>query len=101
MNSGDEFIDPWEPTHDGPPSTVEYHRGCRCGGCRAARCARTLELRAEKKSRRVLIDGRLVAPTNEHGTISTYNNWGCRCDPCVEAATAYHRRYRALRRGNA
>lgn len=32
-----------------------------------------------------------------HGTFSKYNG-GCRCDPCKEAATAYHRQYREKNR---
>lgn len=54
-------------------------------------------------SRRVLVDGRLIAPlpTHRHGITSTYVNWGCRCVACAEAnavAMARHRQRRlALR----
>ena len=32
-----------------------------------------------------------------HGTASTYNNWGCRCDLCRAASAAYARELRARR----
>ena len=35
---------------------------------------------------RVLVDGRLVAPVEQHGSESTYNNWMCRCVPCGDVA---------------
>lgn len=41
---------------------------------------------------RILIDGRLVAPTaTNHGRISAYTNYGCRCMPCTDAWSTYRR----------
>lgn len=31
----------------------------------------------------------------KHGQNSTYHNHGCRCVPCVEAARAYRKQYKA------
>ena len=31
-----------------------------------------------------------------HGNVSTYTNWGCRCDACCEAKAAYHRWWEGL-----
>lgn len=33
--------------------------------------------------------------TSEHGTLSHYNNHGCRCDPCKAAQTIYRHEYQA------
>ncbi len=40
--------------------------------------------RARNRAKRILVDGRLIAPlpADRHGTQSTFNNWGCQCDPC-------------------
>ena len=29
----------------------------------------------------------------EHGTVSTYRNWGCRCEPCTAANSAAGRKH--------
>lgn len=39
----------------------------------------------------------LVTP-REHGAISTYANYGCRCVECKTAAQEYYRIYRQARR---
>ena len=31
----------------------------------------------------------------DHGSLSTYNNYGCRCDECIEAKKLYQREYMA------
>ena len=31
-------------------------------------------------------------PPGGHGNVSTYKNWGCRCDPCVEVHAEHQRR---------
>lgn len=51
--------------------------------------------KAARLARRVLIDGRLVAPLPEekHGLRSTYVNHGCQCGPCTDAATGYWGHY--------
>jgi hypothetical protein len=47
--------------------------------------------RATRKARRVLVNGRLVAPVPErmHGKPSTYTNWSCRCLRCSVAWSEY------------
>lgn len=64
--------------------------GCRCAVCKAGNAQRMNDYRQEKKDRRVLIDGRLVAPVAPelHGRRSTYTNQWCRCEACVAANTA-------------
>lgn len=70
-----------EPVEHG---TVKKYRAlCRCDACRIAWASYCREER-EKRSK--------VAPKNtrlKHGSISTYNNWGCRCDKCKAAAKTY------------
>ena len=68
-----------------------YLAGCRCAACRAANTARyheNTELR-----RRALASAAVI-----HGSASTYRNWGCRCEPCHEAALARAALARAARR---
>lgn len=53
----------------------------------AINTANTKRARAKNRKERVLIDGRLVAvKAKTHGTHDTYNEHGCRCVPCTEAA---------------
>lgn len=69
-----------------------YVRGkCKCQTCVAGNTSRHRDLRAARFARRVEVEGRLVAPVpaERHGRMTTYNNWGCRCVPCTEDATAY------------
>jgi hypothetical protein len=55
--------------------------------------------RAERYARRQLVYGRLVAPRcAPHGTLSGYQDWGCRCGACREVSTAATTRWRADRR---
>jgi hypothetical protein len=53
-------------------------------------------LRERRGRLRVLVDGRLVAPVpdEQHGSVSTYNNWMCRCTACSDAAREGGRRQR-------
>ena len=55
---------------------------------------RDVEYKARIKAERVLIDGVLVAvvPTERHGRLSTYKNFGCRCDQCCAATDAVKNR---------
>lgn len=50
--------------------------------------------RALRLARRVLVDGRLIAPLPEdrHG-LGGYSNHGCRCETCSEANNVYSRSY--------
>jgi hypothetical protein len=73
----------------GTPS--RYDAGCRCAACRAANTARYHE--STELRRRAL--GSATVP---HGSASTYRNWGCRCEPCHQAALARGALARAARR---
>lgn len=66
-------------------------RKCSCQTCVAGNTARHRVLRKARFERRVLVEGRLVAPVppERHGLMTTYNNWGCRCEACTKDATAY------------
>lgn len=53
---------------------------CRCQACRAAHANRQATNVAQ---RRAILE---VDPSiRPHGNPSTYKNWGCRCDPCIDA----------------
>lgn len=51
--------------------------------------------RAERYALRIEVGGFLVstAPV-PHGSISTYQNWGCHCGDCRKAWRTYMRRWR-------
>lgn len=73
--TGDEPIDVGHRSHGTPAA---YHFGCRCDECRKAnreRCYTTFNSMKE----------RLASTDREHGTSSTYSNWGCRCTACCDA----------------
>lgn len=55
--------------------------------------SRTNRQRAYWRSRRIRVNGRLVAPLPEsyHGKRSTYNYYGCHCDLCNKANTKRQR----------
>jgi hypothetical protein len=55
--------------------------------------------RAARLARRVLVDGRLVAPLppERHGLASSYSNHGCRCELCSQAGSAYWQDYAPYR----
>lgn len=72
--------------------TIYTNYGCRCIPCTVANRAKQFEQREYRFSRRVLINGRMVAveaPT--HGR-NTYSNWGCRCEVCTDDWAVKHRR---------
>jgi hypothetical protein len=60
-----------------------------------AQAATQRRLRRLRAAERVLVGGRLVAPVEQHGSESTYNNWGCRCVRCTVAARESGRERRA------
>jgi hypothetical protein len=45
--------------------------------------------------RRAELASRMDIP---HGSIDTYKNWGCRCDPCQAANTVYQNKDAKTRR---
>lgn len=85
----------------GTASAYQYYR-CSCPACLGAHMTRMRAERAARLARRVLVDGRLVAPVppEKHGKATTYGNWGCRCEPCTQANNAgcYARRVERRRR---
>lgn len=64
-----------------------YNKGCHCPECRHANTVFCAERRILRRSR--------VAdmPADKHGTVSGYENWGCKCAAC-SLAGAEHRRLR-------
>ncbi len=72
-------------------TSSRYDAGCRCAACRAANTARYHE---STELRRRALAGAAVT----HGSASTYRNWGCRCEPCHQAALARGALARAARR---
>jgi hypothetical protein len=53
-----------------------YAQGCRCGRC----------IEANRESARQRSQERATRQDQAvHGRASTYQNWGCRCDPCKAA----------------
>lgn len=73
----------------GNPHTYTNH-ACRCEACVEAHRALIREQRRRRFELRVEVNGRLIAPVEEerHGKVSTYQNWGCRCELCVDANAA-------------
>jgi hypothetical protein len=80
--------------------TPRHGKGCTCKPCPAAKAAEQRHMDAQRRNQRVEVDGRLVAPlpADRHGRPGTYNNWGCRCEPCTEAHRNRQRRDRAKAR---
>lgn len=79
-----------------------YTRGCRCGVCRAAKAeyVRGRRRRARQVAARFTDgSGRHLARGITHGTVSGYEEAGCRCQPCTSAISAKrlveHHRQRA------
>lgn len=73
-----------------------YYNGCRCDTCATASAAWRKQRNDRRKQQRVLVAGRLIAPlpTEQHGKVSTYTNWFCRCRDCRTAASSYQREIR-------
>ena len=72
-------------------TSSRYDARCRCAACRAANTARYHES-TETRCRA------LAGAAVPHGSASTYRNWGCRCEPCHQAALARAALARAARR---
>ncbi|SEF34349.1 hypothetical protein SAMN05421837_107332 [Amycolatopsis pretoriensis] len=73
--------------------------GCRCVACSEANRAAARDERHRRYARRLLVDGVWVAPVaaERHGRVTTYNAWGCRCEPCTGAASAERQRLARVR----
>jgi len=84
--------EPWHGTAGG----YSNHK-CRCDRCRTAWAAMCRQMKANRKARLAGDRGSTVrsvakdAPS-EHGTESTYTNWGCRCADCTEAHRIFNAR---------
>lgn len=72
------------PKHD---ASTYGNRACRCDTCRTAHREYMRGARLRRMARRVLVDGRLLAPLppDRHGRDTTYTNWRCQCEPCLRA----------------
>jgi hypothetical protein len=68
--------------HDGPDNG-------RCPECRKA-SRRAFQNAVAARRARFALDPTIV----EHGNVTTYRNWGCRCDACREAARLERYRYK-------
>jgi hypothetical protein len=78
---------------DVPHGVLRYiHYGCRCDICKAANSARHKAAREARKQR--------AHEAPNHGTYSTYVNWGCQCGPCHEIGVQTLRDQAAKRREN-
>lgn len=89
---------PRSAVHGG--SGTLYNQGCRCEPCREAHRERMRDGNARRAAERIRGEnGDWYAPrAAEHGTTSTYSNWGCRCDPCKDRQSErnlwYHQTHR-------
>lgn len=84
----------------GESGYVNYR--CRCETCTEGHRLAARTYRAQRRARRVLVDGQFVAPDPvEHGTESAYTNWCCRCTPCCEAHRLHQRSARQRGRSDA
>ena len=87
-------------------TTYCYDLGCRRPECTRAKADAFADLKARRRRRRRLVNGRLVAPPDrpegpfDHGLHTTYRNWDCRCEPCSKAALDHQRQARARQRYN-
>jgi hypothetical protein len=64
-------------------------RGRECLTCR-----RAFHEQRRQANRAALLADPALAP---HGTLTTYNDWMCRCQPCRDASAEYRRAHRARR----
>lgn len=75
-----------------------YEAGCRCADCTNAARLASQERRQRHYAARVEQGGVMVHPNAKHGTQVGYRNYGCRCQPCVDAHNAKKRAERAKAR---
>lgn len=91
------------PERHGTISASADH-SCRCDTCRDAHTRRLVasqsKMRREHRAKRLLVNGRLVAPLppEKHGTFRTYSHYGCRCEACSAAGRAVNKARRDRRR---
>lgn len=58
------------------------NHGCRCESCSQAHAQGVADAKAARVAKTAANGG--IAPTGTHGA-STYANWRCRCQVCVDA----------------
>lgn len=70
----------------GTAGGYRYYR-CPCAACLQANREDNRARQQARRDRRVMVDGRLVAPVppEMHGNANTYQSWCCRCADCTEA----------------
>lgn len=68
---------------------ARYQQGCRCDHCRQAN-ALAMAMFKEARLKKFQANPDMV----EHGTLSAYKNYNCRCEPCRLAHVEYWRQYR-------
>jgi ParB-like chromosome segregation protein Spo0J len=66
-----------------------YDRGCRCNACKDAEAQK--KRKSKHSARERLQKGEAEI---EHGKLSSYYYWGCRCEACCQAATRVSGAYR-------
>jgi hypothetical protein len=86
-------------------SRSKYNDGCRCDECREAnrwyKAAKQAANLSETASRRAAYDQAGYSendPALHHGTLSTYEWYGCRCSDCKRAARKQWRHYQFMNR---
>lgn len=67
--------------------------GCACGGCKAG--WKAVQRRSHFKKAMALAQGKVEV---EHGKLTTYVKYSCRCGDCTGAKIAYNRETRARKR---
>jgi hypothetical protein len=84
-----------------PENTYFDRKGRDCRICKLGRSradqARRSAIRAAARRAALIADSSL----REHGSVRTYRDYGCRCDPCREASKANLREYRQRRKAMA
>lgn len=75
-------------------SRSTYEAGCRCQSCKAGAATNNLSWR--RRARRDVAAGRRKI---NHGTLTSYTIYGCRCKKCVKTHAVYSNKYQARLRG--
>lgn len=68
-------------------TTPRYRQGCRCQPCKTANADWSATQRAVYRAT-AAVDPSVIP---EHGTLTSYAQWGCRCEKCVEHVREYDR----------
>ena len=82
-------LTPFDPRHG---IDYGYWKGCRCQPCTTAHRHALQDWKANRPP--------LPVGDPRHGTHNGYNNYACRCDPCLAAGSALNRQQRLRRKAN-